>query len=259
MRDELAELSTEDWPLDVLGEPIPHLEPYLHELSADEAIAGLNQLADSVLWPTAGHAHPGPAPASCASASSPQWRPVWSPGADSSQTSNFWLSSSSSSTFSVSSGPASVASSYDSASSSASPTTTVRRGRRSAGSSGKRRGDNAKAAERYRDRLKGRQCGLLEQTRREQERNARLRRELETKLSLYREFVSLLANNTSSADVHLASLGSRSVSAILSQVLDENYLDDGEERRRQVGHSDELLELRQQLSRFRLILAANAH
>lgn len=53
---------------------------------------------------------------------------------------------------------------------------------------------------------------------RELERNAKLRREMESKLALYREFMQLLAFNTSKSDADLAQLGSRSLAKILSSL-----------------------------------------
>lgn len=53
---------------------------------------------------------------------------------------------------------------------------------------------------------------------RELERNARLRRDLEAMLALYREFVQLLAFNTSKSDADLAQLGLRSLANTLGSL-----------------------------------------
>lgn len=107
----------------------------------------------------------------------------------------------------LSSNPASVASSQSSLSGII---------RKSGSGKGDRRLKNASAAEKYRNRVKGRRYTLVQQMDRELERGNRLRRDLASKLSLYREFVTLLANNTTQFDQDLASLGSKSLSSILS-------------------------------------------
>lgn len=50
----------------------------------------------------------------------------------------------------------------------------------------------------------------------ELERNAHLKRDVRSKLTLYREFISLLARNTGYGDLDLADIGSKSISNILS-------------------------------------------
>lgn len=105
---------------------------------------------------------------------------------------------------------------------------------------GERRQKNASAAEKYRRKLKGRECSLAEQVEREEERNERLKREIEAKLALYREFVDLLASNTSPNDLGLASMGSKSLSAVLTGVLS--------------GRADE--ELQRRLAQFQQILSS---
>lgn len=52
----------------------------------------------------------------------------------------------------------------------------------------------------------------------EQEKNERLKRDLKSKLSLYREFITLLAQNTTQLDRDLANLGFKSLSTVLSDV-----------------------------------------
>lgn len=110
-----------------------------------------------------------------------------------------------------------------------------------------RRQKNANAAERYRKKIKGHRFTLAEEVEREEERNASLRRDVESKLTLYREFVSLLARNTHQNDRELASLGSRSLSNILGNICTPNLFN-GQER----------VELMEYLKGFQNILVQSA-
>lgn len=83
-----------------------------------------------------------------------------------------------------------------------------------------KRKKNASAAEKYRKRVKGRNSGLVKIMSYEQARNNELKRELNAKLSLYREFVALLANNTCRDDLDLAEFGTKSLSNVLISVCD---------------------------------------
>lgn len=82
----------------------------------------------------------------------------------------------------------------------------------------KRKRKNATAAERYRHKLKGRKFSLAEQVEQEEARQQRLRRQIESKLILYKEFVDLLARNTSSQDEELAEIGEKSLLNVLRLV-----------------------------------------
>lgn len=135
--------------------------------------------------------------------------------------------------FSGYSGPSSVASSiicHDSAnhlsrrssvsrssslSSASSTTSSSRSGSRSLE---KCKRKNATAAERYRRKLKGHKSSLAEQIELEESRQQRLRQQIEYKLSLYREFVELLARNTGQQDEELAELGEKSLLNVLRLV-----------------------------------------
>lgn len=173
-------------------EPIQHLAPYLTDLNVADAIESFNELADSLmLHEESSQLRPSTCPSSPSSLSdcSSSYKSYTSQ--DNNQTHRSCWSSS-----------ASVASSYQSSNKSS--------------SAGRRRRKNANAAEKYRKKLKGIDCRLIEQMDREMERNSHLRRDLSHKLSLYRELVSLLARNVDQSDLHLASLGFRSVSSVVS-------------------------------------------
>lgn len=114
----------------------------------------------------------------------------------------------------------------------------------STANSGSRRKKNATAAERYRRKLKGRKCGLVEELEREQERNAKLRRGLESKMTLYNEFVALLARQTSETDCELATLGSKSLSNVLADICAPNLIS-----------SEQRYELTRHLEHFQAILS----
>lgn len=172
-------------------------------------------------WPITTN-HPS---SSSSSSSSQASSPAPSDQYYSSQPASYFCSSSSSSSSLSSSGPASVASSCDSRDefhqSGSSPGRSGRRKHRDGSSSSSRdlRQKNASAAEKYRRRLKGRERVLMREMEREQARNAKLRKQIEAKLALYKEFVMLLASNTCNQDADLAKLGSQSLSAIIGQVL----------------------------------------
>lgn len=83
------------------------------------------------------------------------------------------------------------------------------------GSKRGKRSKNASAAEKYRRRLKGKESRLKSEIEREEARNRQLRRQFESKLALYSEFIDLLAKNTSYQDSELANLGLNSLSMIL--------------------------------------------
>lgn len=140
-----------------------------------------------------------------------------------------------------------------------------------------KRSCNATAAERYRLKLKGRQCGLEKLVELEERRNAELRRLLESKLSLYREFIYMLANNLQDRDVELASIGCRSIEQIFADYrpTETDSDSDGNSTRQRltplIQHQDATdkniekidSELKQVLQRFRLVLrckqVAGAH
>lgn len=82
----------------------------------------------------------------------------------------------------------------------------------------RRREKNATAAERYRRKLKGKRCNLEVEEEVERELNEKLKRQVESKLELYREFIILLAQNTQLGDLDLASLGLNSVLEVISDV-----------------------------------------
>lgn len=81
-----------------------------------------------------------------------------------------------------------------------------------------RRSKNASAAEKYRRRLKGREFCLRSEMESEEEKNDKLKREYESKLALYREFVDLLARNTSFRDGDLANFGLNSIKFVLNNL-----------------------------------------
>lgn len=252
-----------DLPCTVLN-PIPHLDQYLIDLNTNDAFESFNQLADSLLA--------NQPPCSPLSECSFSTNELCSP-ANSQWLSSSSLSSSSSSSFPSSSNPSSPetsdstfspssstsfasSSSYPSPQSSpfnpasaesSSRTSSIVNRRKSYPVKGDRRLKNASAAEKYRKRVKGRHCSLMQQMEREQERNSRLKRDLASKLSLYREFVTLLANNTTQLDQDLASLGSKSLSTILSDVCWPSCWLDEEVR----------LELETRWNTFQQVLQAN--
>lgn len=144
-------------------------------------------------------------------------------------------------------------------------------------SCGSLRTRNATAAERYRTKLKGRQCGLEMQMEVEERRNIELRKLLESKLSLYREFVNLLANNLQDQDEELALLGCRSIEQTLTGCIvtvdTDSDNDENSSRERglaQLQHqqlrdsTDKNIEridceLRQVLTKFRLVAGCCRH
>lgn len=235
-----------------LSNPISHLDPYLIDLDVSDALESFNQLADSVLAN-----QPPCSPLSESSFSSDESSPSnsqWlSSNLNSPDTSEHTYSPSSSTSFSSSafsspssSNPASVASSHDSDDEGRGERRGRRRRRRNSGR-GDRKVKNASAAEKYRKRVKGRHSSLLQQMEKEQERNNILKRDLESKMTLYREFVALLAQNTTNQDLDLASLGSQSLSKILTNVFWPQCPVDEDIR----------LELETQLSTFQQIIQSN--
>lgn len=209
------------------SEPVdPQLAPYLDGLNVCDAVESFNKLADRLLAvPSSQQSYLSPAsPSSCGwlSASSACSSMASSP-APSDRTSAYSTSS-----WSSFSGPASVASSRSSScGSSVSKTRTSRNKCRKP--VGERRQKNATAAERYRQKLKGQESSLADQELDERERNTRLRRDVEAKLTLYREFIALLAQNTTCyGDLDLAQMGSRSLASVLAQAQQPSTLLDRE-------------------------------
>lgn len=84
-----------------------------------------------------------------------------------------------------------------------------------------RRSKNANAAEKYRRRLKGHEFRLKTEMEQEEAKNKQLKRQLQSKLALYCEFVDLLAQNTSYQDGDLANLGMNSLELVLSDLKDK--------------------------------------
>lgn len=223
-------------------EPIQQLAPYLSGLNVTEALDGFTKLADKIL--TSGEQQ---ADVELLADSSFYLR-IDSPGGLSCSDSQ-WLSpfSSDSSTRSCpsstgfSSGANSPAPSdtcpSSSSSSCSSPCGSSSRRRNRRAPSDSRRRNNATAAERYRQRLKGRKSGLGEQLDEQLERNQRLRRQVEGKLTLYKEFVALLARQTHREDRELANLGCKSLSLVLSELAASPGLHvDVEQRRELLDH-----------------------
>lgn len=208
-------------------EPIQQLAPYLSGLDVSEALDGFTKLADKILM--AGE-QPGEPDDSF-------HLQVDSPGGLSCSSSQ-WLSPASSGTSSsCSSGANSPAPSWQSCSSySSSSSGCGRRARGERAPTESRRRNNATAAERYRQKLKGRKRGLGEQLTEQLERNQRLRRQLEAKLSLYKEFAALLARQTAADDRELASLGCRSLGLVLAELASPPGLLDLEQRRELLDH-----------------------
>lgn len=190
-------------------EPINHLAPYLTDLDLSDAVESFGQLADNIL--SDGYNRSGSPPSitssisssssSCQSPAISDFSAVSSP-APSDQT---YCSVSSYNLFSP-------ASEYHQDEDRDRPRSNKEP------SADDRRRNNASAAEKYRKKLKGRQWKLDQQMHKELKRNAQLKREIRSKLSLYREFVSLLAHNTGYNDLDLADLGSKSLSAIMSNL-----------------------------------------
>lgn len=194
-------------------EPINHLAPYLTNLDLNDAVESFSQLADYILLDASVEPESPPSISSSSSASicsssfsqSPAISdlPAVSSPAPSDQT---YYSVSSSNTFS----PASEYLRHR------------ERGRsgsyKKEAANNNRRLNNNSAADKYRKKLKGRQCKLDQQMEKELKRNAQLKREVRSKLSLYREFVSLLAHNTGYEDLDLADIGLKSLSTILSNL-----------------------------------------
>jgi len=186
--------------LNPLGQ-VEQLAPYLSLLDVGAAVdsfahfadqlALTERLSDSRLPRTKGQGHPTYCTAGSqlsSGASSPS----------SNGGSPCWWSSGASLATSDGSGPASVASSCEG-------------GR----PRGRRRQNNASAAKNYRRKVKGRAVSLAEELELERRRNSQLRGQLGAKLALYREFVSLLAENMHSQDRQLAAMGARSLAAVL--------------------------------------------
>lgn len=223
-------------------EPIAHLDPYLSGIDLATTDESLDKLTGHGQAPQV--SSPPPCRLSQHWASSPSCSSLISSSAGSPPESPLVRQQSQSSTSSWA--PLSPASSCSSS-----------RWSRQAGSGSKRarqtpyeRSRNASATERYRLRLKGRKCNLQELVELEEQRNSELRRLLESKLSLYREFVQMLANNLQDEDIELATVGSRSIEAILgpkesSEVTCQDGTDSSIERIEQ--------ELGAQLVRFQQI------
>lgn len=218
------------------------LAPYLADLDISDALESFSKFADMIQLRTSledNQQH-----------LSSDWSPcssTWSTSTSgaSSPAPSAYFSSSASSTSSTSSGKSKLA-------------------------KGGRRTKNASAADRYRKRLKGRDCGLAQQMERELERNARLRRDLESKLALYREFIQLLAFNTSKSDADLAQLGSRSLTTILEALQDLSSLnnrpsagsdddDDNDDYDELLIDEDIRFELEAQQARFKRIISDSHH
>lgn len=190
-------------------EPINHLAPYLTDLDLSDAVESFGQLADNIL--SDGYNRSGSPPSSTSSIS---------PFSSSCQSPAI-------SDYSAVNSPAPSDRTYYSASSYNlfSPASEYhqdecgdRQRPNREPSADDRRRNNASAAEKYRKKLKGRQWKLDQQMDRELKRNAKLKGEVRLKLSLYREFVSLLAQNCGYNDLDLADLGLKSLSTILSNL-----------------------------------------
>lgn len=208
----------------------PHLAslaPYLHNLRNVDLGAECARLADLVLggeqtggqlelghdWPSAEGATLVGEPQLAPPGGSPQHHD-WSP-------------------------PASSPGSFDSNSSSpasSSPLGCSELEWRSLTSASRRRRRNARAAERYRKRQRGSRASLGAQLEFEEQRKRQLEARLGLNLTLYLEFVRLLARRASELanGAELASLGSQSV----GRVLGELDLADGE--RQQVAAAEQL-------------------
>lgn len=250
-----------DLPCTVLN-PIPHLDQYLIDLNSEDSLESFNQLADLVLAnqppcsPTLSDTFSFSAcvfspennsqwlsSSASSSSSSPSQSNPSSPETSSECASSFVASPLTQLEISGSSAspPASIASSQTTSSMSRKKTNCLLAKR----SRGDRQIKNASAAEKYRKKIKGRHGTLLQQMQKEQERNERLKRDLKSKLSLYREFITLLAQNTTQLDRDLANLGFKSLSTVLYDVCKQPSCSLDEELR---------AELETQLNTFQQIL-----
>lgn len=109
-----------------------------------------------------------------------------------------------------------------------------------------KRQKNASAAGKYRHRLKGRQRVIHVEMELEEARNRQLRRQLESKMALYCEFVDLLADNTKPQDFHLANSGLESLGSILNELKDQHGS--------YGGHEQAAYDLHEKYTRFQAIL-----
>lgn len=175
-------------------EPVAHLSRYLDGLNVSAALESFNRLAEALALPAE----------QASSSFATQFLDPSSP--TSSSTSGSWSSSNYNS--SELGSPSSRSSSSFGGSSSSS------KKRAKAREKALFQKSNASAAERYRRKVRGINCTLTDQLFKEERRNLKLISELEVKLALYREFLSLLSNKLESGDRQLASAGLRSAQEV---------------------------------------------
>lgn len=188
-------------------EPLAQLEPYLCNLNVSEALRSFHRLADSLEDPSVTSL------SDYSAANSPN---------------SHYTSSLASPSSSFSSSASCYSSTYGSEldsplgfNSDQAEKQGSGKGRRRLKGSSKccKSNATAAAAKRYRNKVSGINSSLRDELTREERRNAKLRDQLETKLTLYKEFLSLLSDKLQVDDFQLAQLGLKSVEKV-SRVAD---------------------------------------